>query len=372
MEVRLLVEDYKKIENLYKDFVEDKIADNELYISDEFFFIEQAPDFPIYMAKGSEKQKKQDFMQAFRIVSEYYIDYDREIIMNERFWHSLLLTEKRDFIIHKYPEVLKSENKFRNIVLKKFDWENYIYKVILGAQYINDNVECKDHHEKYYDLIVENLDLYNYIIKYEIFRNDKFLINILDIVDELNLSSLLKAKIKGREDLSDDERYGRRVIFEFNKSYPVVMSPMLEKEELKDYFIKYLKKYYKDDLSPKLDNKHEKKSDEVYLSNTRKDLSVSSLNNHDVEDKFNSKNFTSNREVNKKNIVKNNQVDLIVYLDNHDLKYIDNRGKGGTLWVIGDRRIEYILKPLRDQGINFVYLEKGGRASKYKPSWYLR
>ena len=73
MEVRLLVEDYKKIENLYKDFVEDKIADNELYISDEFFFIEQAPDFPIYMAKGSEKQKKQDFMQAFRIVSMHCV-----------------------------------------------------------------------------------------------------------------------------------------------------------------------------------------------------------------------------------------------------------------------------------------------------------
>src|SRR5690606_31350279 len=115
---------------------------------------------------------------------------------------------------------------------------------IVGAQYIYDNVRDEVDRNRYFELIVENLDLYNYIIKYEIFRNDAFLINILDIVDELNLSKLMKAQIKGREDLGDDERYGRRVIFEFNKSYPVVMSPMLDKEELKKYFIKYLSYYY--------------------------------------------------------------------------------------------------------------------------------
>lgn len=247
MEVRLLEKDYKKSEALYQDFLEDKILEKDEYFSDESYYIKEAPDFPIYMAKGSEEQKKQDFLQAFRVVSEYYLDNDREIIMSERFWHSLLLTDKRDYILQKYPEVLEGENKFRNIVLKKFDWENYIYKVILGAQYIIDNIS-KEQHDKYFELIVENLDLYNYIIKYEIFRNDIFLINILEIVDELNLSKLMKAKIKGREDLGDDERYGRRVIFEFNKSYPVVMSPMLEKEELKEYFIKYLQYYYNDEL----------------------------------------------------------------------------------------------------------------------------
>ena len=119
----------------------------------------------------------------------------------------------------------------------------YIYKYILGAQYINDNIE--DHNEKirYYNLIIENLDLYNYIIKYEIFRNDKFLLNILDIIKELDLSKTLKAKIKDRDDLGKDERIGRRVIFELNKSYPVIMSPMMNKEELKDVFLKFLSYY---------------------------------------------------------------------------------------------------------------------------------
>ncbi len=66
----------------------------------------------------------------------------------------------------------------------------------------------------------------------------------MSIIDELNLSKVLKAKVKGREDLGDDERVGRRVIFEFNKSYPVVMSPMLNKENLKELFIEYLSYYH--------------------------------------------------------------------------------------------------------------------------------
>ena len=59
--------------------------------------------------------------------------------------------------------------------------------------------------------------MYIYI---DILRFDKFLLNILDIIDELDLSKVMKAKIKDRPDLGKDERIGRRVIFEFNKSYP--------------------------------------------------------------------------------------------------------------------------------------------------------
>lgn len=96
-------------------------------------------------------------------------------------------------------------------------------------------------------MIVENLDVFNYMIKYEVFRNDKFIINVLDIINDNDLAKVLKFKIKDRPDLGKDERYGRRVLFEFNKVYPIVMSPMLDKEELEVLFIKYLGYYY--DLS---------------------------------------------------------------------------------------------------------------------------
>lgn len=111
-----------------------------------------------------------------------------------------------------HPQVEESIKEFHNIVLKKFNWENYIYKCILAAQYVKDNIDNQDDRKKQYSLIVENLDVYNYIIKYEVFRNDKFIINMLDIINDNNLSSILKAKIKDKLDLNKDERYGRRLI----------------------------------------------------------------------------------------------------------------------------------------------------------------
>lgn len=243
MEIRLLKPGYKNDEQFYQDFLEDRLNEKE-YFSEEVVFLENVPDFPIYMGKGDEEWKKEEFIKALRVIGKSYIHLDRELILDETFWHSMLCTVKREYVLEKYPRVRESFEDFKNIVIKKFDWENYIYKCVLGAQYVEDNCETEEEKEKFYHLIFENLDVYNYIIKYSIFRNDTFVINILRIIDELGVSDIMKAKIKGRTDLGKDERYGRRVIFEFNKSYPIVMSPMLDKEELKKYFIEYLGYYY--------------------------------------------------------------------------------------------------------------------------------
>ena len=246
MEIKLLDASYKTSDTLYNDFLEDQIISNESYFSNDIITIIDAPDFPIYMAQKNEEERNKLFFEAFRVLGEVYLQMDRDIHLDERFWHSLLLTHKRDYILEHYPEVKSDEKTFKNIVLKKFDWENYIYKSVLATQYVIDHTS--DSHEKlrYFNLIVDNLDLFNYIIKYEIFRNGQFLINVLDIIDELDLSKVLKAKIKNRSDLGKDERVGRRVIFEFNKSYPIVLSPMLEKEELKPLFLENLERYTKD------------------------------------------------------------------------------------------------------------------------------
>lgn len=247
MEIKLLNRNYKNNEKLYKDFISNKIIDNQEYFSGETVFLEEIPSFPIYMAHGSDEEKKNDFLESFNIISEYYLDTDRDIHFAERFWHSLFCVYKRDYILQKYPKVKKGMNYFNNIVLKNFDWENYIYKCVLGAQYVNDNIDSYDERNRYYEIIVDNLDIYNYIIKYEIFRNDSFLIKILDIIDDWGLSKILKSKIEGRDDLGEDARVGRRVIFEFNKSYPIIMSPMLDKEDLENLFIEYMG-YYTDEL----------------------------------------------------------------------------------------------------------------------------
>ena len=244
MEIKVLKKDFLKIEEFYKDFLDDKIVEKDEYFSDEVVHISNAPDFPIYMGKGSEEEKAKLFIEAFEAMSNFYLNTDRDIHMNERFWYTLLCVHKRDFILKMYPQVGESIKDFHNIVVKKFDWENYIYKCILAAQYVKDNTDNEDDRKKYYNLIVENLDVFNYMIKYEVFRNDKFIINVLDIINDNDLSSILKAKIKDRPDLGKDERYGRRVLFEFNKAYPIVMSPMLSKDELEVLFIEYLGHYY--------------------------------------------------------------------------------------------------------------------------------
>jgi len=243
MEIKLLENGYKTSESLYKDFLEDQLNAKEEYFSNEVVSIAEAPDFPIYIAQKNEDERNELFFEAFRVLGETYLKTDRDIHLDERFWHSLLLTKKREYILETYPQVKEDEKAFYNIVVKKFDWENYIYKSILASQYVMDHTSNAMERQRYFKLIVQNLDVYNYIIKYEIFRNGQFLLNVLDIIDELNLSKVLKAKIKNRDDLGRDERVGRRVIFEFNKSYPIVLSPMLDKEELKPLFLENLKQY---------------------------------------------------------------------------------------------------------------------------------
>ncbi len=244
MEIRLLKKGYKNNEQFYQDFLEDKINDNDEYFSGDVVYIAEAPDFPIYIAKGSEEERRALFLEAFEVISESYLQTNRDLHLDEVFWHSLLTVTKRGYLLENYPQITEGIKFFNNIVLKDFNWENYIYKCVLGAQYIKDNTSDEMERMRYYELLIENLDMYNYIIKYEIFRNDRFLLNILDIIDELDLSKVMKAKITGREDLGNDERVGRRVILDFNKSYPVILSPMLEKEDLKELFIQYLSYYY--------------------------------------------------------------------------------------------------------------------------------
>lgn len=243
MKIKLLKEDYKRDEQLFQAFVDGTILTDETLFSDEVIEIPEAPDFPIYMGRGSEEERKVAFLQAFEVIRDSYAQLEREVSFDERFWHSFLVTEKRSFIIENYPDAIESVSKFKNIVLKKFDWENYIYKCLVAVEYIEESTDLVLSKEQYYELIVDNLDVYNYIIKYPVFRNDAFLIKILTIIHELDISSIMKSKIKERPDLGKDERYGRRVIFEMNKSYPIMMAPLMDIETLKEECIKALALY---------------------------------------------------------------------------------------------------------------------------------
>ena len=243
MEIKLLSPGYKDNSDFYKAFKKNRLAEEGVISEETLWLPHEIPEFPIYLGLIDHDEREKLFKEMIHVIRDHVIDMERDIYMDERFWHSWLCIYRRDYLVRTYPQVLESEKDFRNIIIKKFDWENYIYKAILMAQYVTDFVP-KDKQENMYTIILNNVDMYNYIIKYEIFRNGQFLIKIMEIIEEENLSKILKAKIRNRPDLGKDERYGRRVIFELNKSYPIVLSPMLEKDELKKYFMRYLGYYY--------------------------------------------------------------------------------------------------------------------------------
>ena len=241
MEIKLLNPNYKNDIEFYKQFLSGNLINNNKYVSNNKVNISDIPSFPIYFP--SEHKRREDFLLAVKIISESYLKNTADIFENELFWHSLLCLYKRDFILKNYPEVKTSYEKFKRIVIKNFNWENYIYKSVLSAKYVTNHTDVFSEQERYYNLILDNLDIFNYIIKYPIFRNGLFLIKILDIIDQENLSNTLKANVTGSKADGRDLRRGRQIIYEFNKSYPILFSPMLDYSELKKYFMEFLSYY---------------------------------------------------------------------------------------------------------------------------------
>ena len=58
MEIRLLKNGYKKSEQFYNDFLEDQVKSNDDYFSGDVVYIDEAPDFPIYMGKVVKVRKR--------------------------------------------------------------------------------------------------------------------------------------------------------------------------------------------------------------------------------------------------------------------------------------------------------------------------
>jgi hypothetical protein len=61
---------------------------------------------------------------------------------------------------------------------------------------------------------------------------------------------------------------------------------------------------------------------------------------------------------------------LIDRLRAANLRVVDNRSKGGRLWVIGDAGLAPFFNRLRADGIRFTYAKAGGRATHHRPGWF--
>ena len=245
MQLKLLNEEACKAEKLFDPFVNEQLTPGKspALFSDDEVNVGDLEPFPIYMAGGSEEDRKKNFFKAIKIFERDYLHFDREYKMEGRFWYSLYSIHFKNYLINQYPQVKDDVSNFRKIVLKKFDWENYIYKIVLIVEYVTETFDAQEARDKYYHLILDNLDVFNYLIKYSIFRNREFVMNILKIIHNNDLTEVLKSNIDYYKKQGRDERYGRRVIFEFNRRYPVLMSPMMYYENLEETFLEYLNQY---------------------------------------------------------------------------------------------------------------------------------
>lgn len=63
---------------------------------------------------------------------------------------------------------------------------------------------------------------------------------------------------------------------------------------------------------------------------------------------------------------------IIELLDDHNAKYVDNRDKGGTLWIFYDEELIPLVSYIAGKhNCRFILSKKGGKATKGLAAWYL-
>lgn len=65
-------------------------------------------------------------------------------------------------------------------------------------------------------------------------------------------------------------------------------------------------------------------------------------------------------------------IDVLAAIGELNLDYIDKRGNGGCLWVIGDLTLSEAMDELNNQGFIFRYKANGGKATKGSPAWWIK
>lgn len=76
------------------------------------------------------------------------------------------------------------------------------------------------------------------------------------------------------------------------------------------------------------------------------------------------------KEIQQETFIQDQQESLIQAISSRGLEYIDNRGKGGCLWVICGREESSFLQKWSKKGIHFYFASGGRRATKYRPAWW--
>ena len=89
-----------------------------------------------------------------------------------------------------------------------------------------------------------------------------------------------------------------------------------------------------------------------------------------VTEKSNSKEMTRNLyPVTVKNLPDD---DIISFLKNRNVAFVDNRHNKGSLWIIGGEELNSTVQEARKLGFNFRFKKGGGNATKGKDAWWAK
>lgn len=243
MKIKILNKEYIHSDKYIEDFKKNNVGTLQSEYTDLTVEIDGIEPFNFYLNIPNEKQRTLEFKESLHKIIKYF-GLPQKTLMNHEFWISLFSINFYDYSIHKFPQLLHKNADFKNIILKAFDWENYIYKLTLVGQFTVDTKKVEEY-DTYFELVGDNLDVVNYLLKYSIFKNSNFFMNVLDTIQNTNTSKELKKKTLVKTKKDKDERIGRKVIFEFNRDYPVISSPIISLEEFQKRFQEYYKIYFR-------------------------------------------------------------------------------------------------------------------------------
>ena len=64
---------------------------------------------------------------------------------------------------------------------------------------------------------------------------------------------------------------------------------------------------------------------------------------------------------------------LIELFEKEGLQYLDNRPKGGHLWVIGGKELEPLIEKVSEEiKAPFTFVRNGCKASGFRPAWFTK
>ncbi|EUB31607.1 hypothetical protein [Olsenella uli] len=62
---------------------------------------------------------------------------------------------------------------------------------------------------------------------------------------------------------------------------------------------------------------------------------------------------------------------VVNVLESHNVRIVDRRSKGGSLWAVGGGELDVVMNVLAENGAQFTYKPQGSRATGFKAGWWL-